>query len=189
MRMLAEFGVVANFGENHRIASKCSSWIDADERLGEYFGDKEAFVTRTKSPKCTGDKKQHLFVRLGKYADGDRLQIPKLQTEEGRTKVQSDRGLRRLQRSLNSEVSHMCNLQFSTGTDKNKGPHNEADDGEDGNDSTTTEEMNFMMNIKKHVASNFDKDLNRGLVEGYAKCGVPKIDLVEIMIGGYGRSL
>ena len=46
-----------------------------------------------------------------------------------------------------------------------------------------------MMNIKKHVASNFAKDLNPGLVEGYAKCSVPQIDLVEIMIGGDGRSL
>ena len=48
--------------------------------------------------------------------------------------------------------------------------------------------MNFLMNIKKHVASNFAKDLNRELVEGYAKCGVPQIDSVEIMIGGDGRS-
>ena len=60
----------------------------------------------------------------------------------------------------------MCNLQFSTGTDKKKGPHDEAGDGEDGNDSTTTDKMNFLMNIKKHVASNFAKDLNRELVEG-----------------------
>ena len=29
----------------------------------------------------------------------------------------------------------MCNLQFSTGIDKKKGPHDEAGDGEDGNDS------------------------------------------------------
>ena len=34
MRMLVEFGVATKFGENHRIASKCGSWIDADERLG-----------------------------------------------------------------------------------------------------------------------------------------------------------
>ena len=130
MRVLVEFGVATKFGENHRIASKCGSWIDADERLGESFGDKEAFITRTKAPKCTGDKKQHLFVRLGKYADGYRLQIPKLQTEEGRPKVHSDRGLRSLQRIFNLKVSHMCNLQFSTGTYKKKGPHDEAGDGE-----------------------------------------------------------
>ena len=188
MRMLVEFGVATKFGENHCITSECGSWIDADEKLGESFGDKESFITRTKSPKCTGDKKQHLFVRLGKYADGDRLQITKLQTEEGRKKVQSDGDLRRLQRSLKSKVSHMCNLKFSTGTYKKKGPHDEAGDGEDDNDSTTTNEMSFMMNIKKHVASNFAKDLNRKLVEGYVKCGVPQIDLVEIMIGGDGRS-
>ena len=71
MRMLVEFGVVTEFGENHRIASECGSWIDADKRLGESFGDKEAFITGTKAPKCTGEKK--LFVRIGKYADGDRL--------------------------------------------------------------------------------------------------------------------
>ena len=168
---------------------KCGSWIDADERLGESFGDKEAFITRTKAPKCMGDFKKHLFVKLGKYADGYRLQIPKLQTEEGRSKVQSDRGLRRLQRILNSKVYQMCNLQFSTETDKKKVPHDEAGDGEYGNGSTTTNEMNFLMNIKKHVASNFDKDLNRELVEGYIKFGVPQIDLVEIMIDGDGRSL
>ena len=127
-------------------------------------------------------------MRLGKYAVGYQLQIPKLKTEEGRLKVQSDRGLRRLQRIFNSKVSHMCNLQFSTGTDKKKGPHDEAGDGEDGNDITTTDEMNFLINIKKHVASNFAKDLNPGLVEGYAKCSVPQIDLVEIIIGGDGRS-
>ena len=90
---------------------------------------------------------------------------------------------------MNSKVSYKCNLQFSTGTDKKKGPHNKASDGEYENDSTTINEMNFLMNIKKNVASNFAKDLNRKLVEGYAKCGVPQIDLVEIMIGGDGRSL
>ena len=57
MRMLVEFGVAKKFVENHRIASKCGSWMDVDERLGESFEDKEAFVTRTKAPKCTGDKK------------------------------------------------------------------------------------------------------------------------------------
>ena len=124
-------------------------------------------------------------MRLGKYADGDRLQIPKLQTEEDRTKVQIDRGLQRLQSSFNSKVSHMCNLKFSTGTDNKKGPQDKAGDGEDVNDSTTTKEMNFLMNIKNHFASNFAKDINRELVEGYAKCGVPQIDLVEIMIVGY----
>ena len=54
----------------------------------------------------------------------------------------------------------MCNIQFSTGKDKKKGTHDEAGDGEDGNDSTTTNDMNFPMNINKHVASNFAKDLN-----------------------------
>ena len=49
--------------------------------------------------------------------------------------------------------------------------------------------MHFLMNIKKHAVSNFSKDLNRELVEGYTKCGVPQIDLVEIMIDGDGRSL
>ena len=118
-------------------------------------------------------------MRLGKYADGDRLQIPKLHTEEVRPRVQSDRGLRRLQRIFNSKVSHMCNLKFSTVIDEKKVPHKEAGDGEDGNDSTTTDEMNFLMNIKKHVASNFTKDLNPGLVKGYAKCSVPPSLFVE----------
>ena len=81
----------------------------------------------------------------------------------------------------------MCNIQFSTGTDKKKVPHDKAVDDEDGNDSTTTNEMNCLMNIKKHVASNFAKNLNRKLVERYVKCGVPQIDLVEIIIGGDGR--